>query len=72
MTPYDLFLRTRGEAGNAYGRRLTAESLLTRPYGLLGVTNLHIACASAGMPGIATAFQTAALLAERITGRSCV
>ena len=70
QTPYDLYLRTDGEAANVYGRRLTAESLLTRPYAQLGVGNLHVACATAGMPGIATAFQTAALLAEQLTNRA--
>jgi len=69
-TPHDLCLRTHGEHGNAYGRRLTPADLLTRPYALSCVNNLYMACASIGMPGIATAFQTAALLTERITNRS--
>jgi len=41
---------------------LTPASLLKRPYDLRCVGNLHIACATSGMPGVATAFQTAALL----------
>ena len=68
-TPWDIYTRTGAELGNAYGRRLTAESLLTRPYTLDGIRNLYIGCASAGMPGIATAFQTAAIISRRITGR---
>lgn len=65
-TPYDLYLRTRGESGNIYGRRLTPESLLARPFTPHDVANLHIVCASAGMPGIATAFQTAARLVDAL------
>jgi phytoene dehydrogenase-like protein len=65
-TSYDLYERTLGESGNIYGRRLTPGSLLTRPFALNGVPNLHIACATTGMPGIATAFQAAARLVESI------
>ncbi len=68
QTPHDLWTRTGSELGSIYGRRLTSESLLNRPYDLLGVPNFHVACATAGMPGIPIAFRSAALLVQSLTG----
>ena len=56
------------EAGNVYGRRMTARSVLSRVAKIPGVDNLHVACATTGLAGIASGFQTAALLVERLAG----
>jgi phytoene dehydrogenase-like protein len=68
-TPWDVFQELGAEAGNAYGRRLTLKNLLAGPPPQLPFENLHIACASVGLPGIATAFQTAAHLFFKLSGR---
>jgi tetrahydromethanopterin S-methyltransferase subunit F len=47
---------------------LTAKSILQGVEKIPRLENLHIACASAGLPGIATGFQAAALLVEKLTG----
>lgn len=68
-TPWDVFQELGAEAGNAYGRRLTLKNLLAGPPPQLPFENLHIACASVGLPGIASAFQTAAQLFFKLSGR---
>jgi len=68
LTPWDLHQELGCEAGNIYGRRMTASSLLRRVERVPRLANLHIACASVGLPGIATGFQTAVLLVEKLTG----
>jgi len=68
-TPWDVFQELGAEAGNAYGRRLTLKNLLAGPPPQLPFENLHIACASVGLPGIASAFQTAAQLFFKLSGK---
>lgn len=68
LTPWDLHQELGCEAGNIYGRRVTAKSLLQKVEKISRLKNLPLACAAVGMPGIATGFQTAALLVEKLTG----
>jgi len=68
LTPLDTHAEIAAEAGNVYGRRLTVDSLWRKPVVLPGIDNLAFASATAGMAGIATGFQTAAVLARRLTG----
>jgi all-trans-retinol 13,14-reductase len=68
-TPWDIFLMTGAEYGNVYGRRMTAQSILANDLGPLDkIQNLHIGCASVGLPGVATCFRTASIICERISG----
>jgi phytoene dehydrogenase-like protein len=68
LTPLDLQRELGCEAGNVYGRRLTAKSLLRAVDRVPGIDNLYVACASTGFPGIASGIQTAAHLVKEITG----
>ena len=67
-TPWDIFRELGAEAGNVYGRRMTIKNLLAGSPRQLPIENLFVACASVGLPGIATAFQTAAHLFFKLTG----
>jgi len=68
-TPLDIERAIGAEAGSVYGRRMDPESLL-RGVRALGphADNLVIGCASIGIPGIATGFQTAARRVHELTG----
>ena len=68
MTPYEIEQETFAERGGVYGRRGTPESLLSRPLSRIGIDNLCFACAAAGAAGIASGMQTAAIIAEEMTG----
>ena len=68
LTPTEIFLETSSELGSVYGRRLTANSILKEVTPVSKYQNLTFACATVGLPGIATAFQTAAVLFEELTG----
>jgi phytoene dehydrogenase-like protein len=67
-TPLDLFHELCAEEGNVYGRRADVDSVLKKAGSIPGADNLHIACATVGQAGVATAFQTALLLVDEITG----
>jgi phytoene dehydrogenase-like protein len=67
-TPLDLFHELGAEAGNVYGRRADVDSVLKTAGEIPGVDNLHITCATVGQAGVATAFQTALLLVDKLTG----
>jgi len=68
LTPWDIHKELGSEAGNVYGRRLNAKSVLRKVKTIDSVHNLHIACATMGEPGIATAFQTSSILVEKLSG----
>ncbi|MBN1250348.1 MAG: hypothetical protein JXC32_21975, partial [Anaerolineae bacterium] len=68
LTPWDLYQELGAEAGNVYGRRLDVRNMLRKVKGLPSVSNLRIACATVGNPGIETAFQTAVAVVEELTG----
>jgi phytoene dehydrogenase-like protein len=70
LTPLDVARQTGAEAGNAYGRRLTAEQLSSATIDPGWPENLVLGSASVGMPGIATGFRTAAAIVERLTGEA--
>ena len=66
-SPWDIFTELGSELGNVYGRKPDVENALDRVRSLDYLDNLQVACATVGQPGIATAFQTAAVLVERLT-----
>lgn len=68
LTPMETHQETLSEQGNIYGRRLMIRSLRTKFYKKSHIKNLHIACATIGMPGVAIGFQTAVSTVEEITG----
>jgi all-trans-retinol 13,14-reductase len=68
ILPQDLVNEFGFEAGNVYGRRLTAQSILEGTGKVPEIKNLLSANATIGMPGVATAFQTAAILYYKLTG----
>jgi phytoene dehydrogenase-like protein len=68
MTPYEIEQETFAEQGGVYGRRGTPKSLLSQPLSKTGVDNLCFACAATGAAGIASGMQTAAIIAEEMTG----
>ncbi|MBZ0270972.1 NAD(P)-binding protein [bacterium] len=68
LSPWDVYTEIGAESGNGYGRRLTPKSVLAGARGLPAIDGLHVACATCGMPGIANAFRSAALLVQRLTG----
>lgn len=68
-TPLDTYLQTGAENGNAYGRRLTAKSVLSNLQESIGnIKNLYVGCATIGLPGVATCFRTASILCKKISG----
>jgi all-trans-retinol 13,14-reductase len=69
FTPLDTEGEVAAEGGGAYGRRLTPRSLLAAPPIPAHPANVHFASASVGMPGVATALNTAALLFRQLTGQ---
>ena len=70
LTPPETECELHAESGGAYGRRLTPQSLMRAPVRRIGVENLCFACATTGLPGVASAFRTAASLVERLTGEA--
>ena len=70
LTPLDLYQTLGAERGNAYGRKQNVSNVLREVPPIQGIDNLEFACATVGLPGIATAFQTAKLLVERLSGTS--
>lgn len=69
FTPMDIEHEVGAERGNVYGRSLAAKHV-DLGLGASGLPeNVHLAGATIGLPGVATAFQTARILVERITGR---
>lgn len=67
-TPWDTYQELGAEQGNVYGRKPDVSNILRDIRSIKGIKNLHIACASVGLPGIATCFQTANILVEKLTG----
>ncbi len=68
-TPWDIYVHTGAEDGNVYGKRLTAQSVLSNQYGTIQkVKNLYIGCSTIGLPGVATCFRTATILCKEISG----
>jgi all-trans-retinol 13,14-reductase len=68
LTSIDIETALGAEKGNAYGRRLTVREILSGVKPDFGIKNLRFACATVGLPGIATSFNTAALLVKNLTG----
>jgi hypothetical protein len=66
----DLYQTLGAERGNAYGRKQNVSNVLEEVPPIPGIDNLEFACATVGLPGIATAFQTARILVERLSGIS--
>lgn len=67
-TPWDVYKELGAENGNVYGRRLNPDNVLSAVTPITSVSNLAIASATVGLPGIATCFNTASLFFEKITG----
>ena len=68
-TPWDIHLLTGAEDGNVYGKRLTAQSVLSNQYGtIMKIRNLYIGCSTIGLPGVATCFRTATIICRKISG----
>jgi all-trans-retinol 13,14-reductase len=68
-TPWDIFTMTGSENGSVYGKRLTAQSVLTNQLGTIKkIHNLYIGCATIGLPGVATCFRTASIICREISG----
>jgi len=61
--PWEVMAEVGAERGNVYGRRPTPKGVLAAVGSHHEVRNLHFACASIGQAGVATAFQTATLVA---------
>lgn len=68
LTPWDLYVELGAEEGNVYGRRMDVKNVLREVTPIGGVKNLEVACATIGLPGLETCFQTSALLVQRLTG----
>jgi phytoene dehydrogenase-like protein len=68
ITPLDINQAVGAEKGNAYGRKQNVGNVLREVPPIPDVDNLDFACATVGLPGIATAFQTARILVERLSG----
>ncbi len=68
LTPLDINQAVGAEKGNAYGRKQNVANVLREVPPIPDIDNLEFACATVGLPGIATAFQTARILAERLSG----
>jgi len=56
------------ENGNVYGRRLNPTSVLTSVSKIDSFSNLNLASATIGLPGVATCFNTASLIFRKMTG----
>jgi all-trans-retinol 13,14-reductase len=69
FTPYDCYLETGSENGNAYGKKLTPENIFLPTHPKVELENLTIACATIGLPGIAICLNTAQLLFTQMTGK---
>jgi all-trans-retinol 13,14-reductase len=68
-TPWDIFTLTGAEDGNVYGKRLTAQSVLSNQYGTIQkIRNLYTGCSTIGLPGVAICFRTAAIICKKISG----
>lgn len=68
-TPLDIQNEVASEEGSVYGRALDPASLLRGVRDLQpAAQNLVIGCASIGIPGVATAIQTAVRRVEELTG----
>ena len=70
FTPLDISHELGAENGNTFGRRMDVASFLKGPPSPLPFKNLHLANAEAGLPSIATAFQTAVYWFRKLTGIS--
>jgi len=68
ITPLDINQAVGAEKGNAYGRKQNVANVLREVPPIPDIDNLEFACATVGLPGIATAFQTARILVERLSG----
>ncbi len=68
LTPLDIQQAVGAERGNAYGRKQNVANVLREVPPIAAICNLEFACATVGLPGIATAFQTARILVERLSG----
>ena len=69
-TPWDIHQETGAEKGNVYGRRLTPQSILSAVRKIRGIDNLHIGCATTGVPGVSVGFQTASIIFTKLTGET--
>jgi phytoene dehydrogenase-like protein len=68
-TPWDIFELTGAEDGNVYGKRLTAQSVLSNQYGAIQkIRNLYTGCSTIGLPGVAICFRTATIICKKISG----
>ena len=67
-TPWDTFHEVGAERGNGYGRRPDVHNVLRGLTAFPAARNLSLASATVGQPGVATAFQTAALLVKHLAG----
>jgi phytoene dehydrogenase-like protein len=68
-TPWDIYQITGAEQGNVYGKRLTAQSVLSNQYGTIDkIRNLYTGCSTIGLPGVATCFRTSTIICEKISG----
>lgn len=70
QTPWDIFTELGAEGGNVYGRRMDAYSMLHPPLSSLWPTNLRLANATVGVPGVASGVQQAAHILRNLTGVS--
>lgn len=68
ITPLDIYQTLGAERGNAFGRKQNVANVLREVPPIPDIDNLEFACATVGLPGIATAFQTARILVERLSG----
>jgi phytoene dehydrogenase-like protein len=70
LTPMDIHQAVGAEKGNAYGRKQNVDNVLREVPPIADIDNLEFACATVGLPGVATGFQTARILVERLSGIS--
>ena len=68
LTPFDIYHEIGAELGNVYGKKLDVKNIKNVFRPSQKCENLHVACATTSQPGIATAFQTSTLLAEKLLG----
>lgn len=68
LTPVDVAQATSAERGAVYGRRLTPGEVTRAVQDPWPLPNLVVACATVGLPGVATALNTAAHVVRQATG----
>jgi len=69
LTPWDVYSELGAEKGNAYGRRLSPKSVLKEVKSINDVSNLYIANATLGVPGVSVCMKTATVLFQKLIGK---